>query len=145
MSEIPIHNHNPLEIYTDGAARGNPGPAACAFIFVQQNKITFKDALFIGNTTNNIAEYHAIIEALKRAEKNYNGLIHLFSDSNLAIQQINNKWKVNYPHLLKLCKEVHQHSKKFESVEFFHVSRDNYYIQICDKMCNESLDAKIKK
>ena len=145
MSEIPIHNHNPLEIYTDGAARGNPGPAACAFLFVHQNKITFKDALFIGNTTNNIAEYNAIIEALKRAEKNYSGLVHLFSDSNLAIQQINNKWKVNYPHLLKLRSEVHHLSKKFEKVEFFHIRRDNYYIQICDRMCNERLDAKLKK
>jgi ribonuclease HI len=143
MSEIPIHNHNPLEIYTDGAARGNPGPAAFAFLFVQQNKIIYKDSLFIGNTTNNSAEYIAIIEALKHAKKNYKGLIHIFSDSNLAIQQINNKWKVNYPHLLKLRTEVHHLSKKFEKVEFFHVRRDNYYIQICDKMCNERIDAEI--
>jgi ribonuclease HI len=145
MSEVPIHRLNPLEIYTDGAARGNPGPAACAFLFVQQNKITIKETLFIGNTTNNVAEYNAIIEALKHIEKNYKGLVHLFSDSNLAIQQINNKWKVNYPHLLKLRSKVHQLSKKFESVEFFHVPRDNYYIQVCDKMCNKLLDAKIKE
>ena len=143
MNEIPIHKHNLLEIYTDGAARGNPGPAAFAFLFVQQNKIIFKNSLFIGITTNNKAEYIAIIKALKRAEKNFKGLLHLYSDSNLAIQQINNKWKVNYPHLLKLRSEVHHLSKKFEKVEFFHIRRDNYYIQICDKMCNERIDAKI--
>ena len=142
MSEIPIHNHNPLEIYTDGAARGNPGPAAGAFLFVYQNKITFKNSFFIGTATNNTAEYHAIIEALKYAEKNYKGSIHIFSDSNLAIQQINNKWKVNYPHLLKLRSKVHSLSKKFESVEFSFVSRANHYIQVCDKMCNERIDTE---
>ncbi|MFW9951632.1 MAG: reverse transcriptase-like protein, partial [Candidatus Thorarchaeota archaeon] len=110
--------------------------------FVQKNEILCKESNFLGKTTNNVAEYQAIIKGLKAAEKYYKGIIHLFSDSNLAIQQINNNWKVNYPHLLALKNEIYQLCKKFKKTQFFHIGRNNKYIQICDKMCNEQLDAK---
>ena len=54
----------PLDVYTDGASRGNPGPAAYGFIFVKNNEIIFEDSRTIGKTTNNTAEYYAIISAL---------------------------------------------------------------------------------
>jgi len=142
MSKKPINNREVLELYTDGAARGNPGPAACAFLFVQKEQILYKESCLIGKATNNIAEYQAIIKALKAVEKNFRGIVHLFSDSNLAIQQINNKWKVNYSHLRQLRNEVVQLCKKYEKVDFFHVGRNNRYIQICDQLCNARLDAE---
>ncbi|MFX1390004.1 MAG: ribonuclease HI family protein [Promethearchaeota archaeon] len=129
-----------LKIYTDGAARGNPGPAAYAFIFVYNDKIIHQGSGFIGNATNNTAEYHAIINALKAAEKYHKGHLQIFSDSNLAIQQINKKWKINYPHLSGLCSKVYQIRQKYEKVEFFHVRRRNPYIQECDRICNSQLD-----
>jgi ribonuclease HI len=129
-----------LKIFVDGASRGNPGPAASAFLLVHEGKIIQDECVFIGTTTNNTAEYQAIINALKAAEKFSRGHIQVYSDSNLAVQQINKKWKINYPHLSKLCSEVYKLCRKFEKVEFFHVGRNNPYIQKCDKLCNKRLD-----
>ena len=142
MSRNSIKKEDTLEIYVDGAARGNPGPAASAFLIVQNDKIIHDECEFIGTSTNNTAEYRAIINALKTAERFSRGHVQVFSDSNLAIQQINKKWKINYPHLSKLCGEVYKLTEKYEKVEFFHVRRNNPYIQKCDKLCNDRLDSK---
>jgi len=140
VNRIQIKREDFLKIYTDGAARGNPGPAAYAFLFVHNDSIIHQESGYLGTATNNTAEYKAIINALKAAEKFHKGHIQIFSDSNLIIQQINRKWKINYPHLSKLCIEVYQLCEKYEKVEFFHVSRNNRYIQECDKLCNSQLD-----
>jgi len=142
MSKYLIKKGEILKIYTDGAARGNPGPAAFAFLFVHNNTIIHHGVSFIGKATNNQAEYQAIINALKAAESFHKGHLQIFSDSNLAIQQINKKWKINYPHLSKLCSKVYQLSEKYEKVEFFHIGRNNQFIQKCDKLCNDRLDAE---
>ena len=131
-----------LKIYTDGAARGNPGPAAIAFIYVYKNKILHESCDFIGKATNNTAEYKAIISALKTAQEYSKGEIEVYSDSNLAIQQINKNWRINFPHLEKLCKEVHKLIGKYEKVEFIHIKRDDQFISICDRMCNDRLDSE---
>jgi ribonuclease HI len=131
-----------LKIYTDGAARGNPGPAAYSFIFVHNDEIIHKGFGFIGTATNNTAEYQAIINALKAAEKFHRGHLQILSDSNLAVQQINKKWKINYPHLSEMCGEVYKLSEKYEKVEFFQVSRNNPYIKKCDELCNAKLDSE---
>lgn len=140
MSRNPFKKGDILKIYTDGAARGNPGSAAYSFLFVHNDSIIHQGFGFIGTATNNTAEYKAIINALKAAEKFHRGHIQVFSDSNLAVQQINRKWKINYPHLSELCNEVYQLCEKYEKVEFFHVSRKNSYIQKCDELCNSQLD-----
>jgi len=140
MSRVPIKRGDILKIYTDGAARGNPGPAAYAFMFVHDDSIIHKGFGYIGTATNNTAEYKAIINALKVAEKFHRGWLQLFSDSNLAVQQINKKWRINYPHLSEMCSKVYQLREKYEKVEFFHVSRKNPYIQKCDELCNSQLD-----
>ena len=142
MNRSPVKKGDKLKIYVDGASRGNPGPAASAFLLVHNDKIIHDECAFIGTTTNNTAEYQAIINALKVAGKFSRGLIQLYSDSNLAVQQINKKWKINYPHLSKMCGEVYKLCEKFEKVEFFHVGRNNSYIQKCDTLCNERLDAE---
>ncbi|MFX0040374.1 MAG: ribonuclease HI family protein [Candidatus Heimdallarchaeota archaeon] len=140
MSRNPIKKGDILKIYTDGAARGNPGPAAYAFLFVHNDVIIHQGFGYLGTATNNTAEYKAIINALKVAEKFHKGHLQLFSDSNLAVQQINRKWKINYPHLSELCREVHQLCQKYEKVRFFHLGRKNKYIQRCDELCNSQLD-----
>jgi ribonuclease HI len=131
-----------LKIYTDGAARGNPGPAASAFLLVSGKEIIQKDVLYIGNSTNNTAEYKAIINALRAAQKFHQGNVQIYTDSKLAVNQITNKWKINYPHLLQLVREIQQLIKKFKTVEVFHVRRNNPYIQKCDKLCNDRLDSE---
>ncbi len=140
MSKKSIKRGDILKIYTDGAARGNPGPAAYAFLFVYNEDILHKGFGYIGTKTNNTAEYIAIINALKTAEKFHRGRLQVFSDSKLAIKQINKKWKINYPHLSEMCSEVYQLCEKYDKVEFFYVSRKNHYIQLCDELCNSNLD-----
>jgi len=142
MNRNLVKKGDTLKIYVDGASRGNPGPAASAFLFALNDKIIHDECVFIGTATNNTAEYRAIINALKVADKFSRGHIQVYSDSNLAVQQINKKWKINYPHLSKMCGEVYKLCEKYDKVEFFHVGRNNPYIQKCDKLCNERLDAE---
>ncbi|MFX0010139.1 MAG: ribonuclease HI family protein [Candidatus Hermodarchaeota archaeon] len=145
MSRNQIKKIDILKIYTDGAARGNPGPAAYSFIFVHDKEIIHQRSGYIGTATNNTAEYQAIINALKTAEKFHRGHLQIFSDSNLAIQQINKKWKINYQHLAEMCNEVYKLSEKYKKVEFFHVSRNNPFIKKCDELCNAILDSEGSK
>jgi len=134
---------NILKIYTDGAARGNPGPAASAYILVSGEKIIQQDVVYIGISTNNTAEYKAIINALQAAQQFHTGRVQIYTDSKLAVNQITNKWKINYPHLLKLVKKIHQLTKTFQEVEVFHLKRSHPYIQKCDQLCNERLDSEL--
>jgi ribonuclease HI len=135
---------NILKIYTDGAARGNPGPAASAFLLISGEEIIQKDAIYIGKSTNNTAEYKAIVYALKAAQKIHTGRLQIYTDSILAANQITGKWKINYPHLLNLVKEISLLMKNFQQVDIFHVKRNHPYIQKCDQLCNERLDSEIK-
>jgi len=125
MNRNPVKNGDKLAVYVDGASRGNPGPAASAFLFVHNDNLIHDECDFIGTKTNNTAEYRAIINALKVAENFSRGHIQVYSDRNLAVQQINKKWKINYPHLSKMCGEVYKLCEKYEKVEFFHVGRNN--------------------
>ncbi|MHA2108867.1 MAG: ribonuclease HI family protein, partial [Candidatus Hodarchaeales archaeon] len=95
-----------FSIFTDGAARGNPGPAAAAFLFVKNDRIVHQQNYFLGNQTNNQAEYQAIIKALEIAKEYTNESIILASDSELVIKQLNGEYKVKNPHLRILYRKV---------------------------------------
>jgi hypothetical protein len=82
-----------LEIYTDGASRGNPGPAAYAFIFVRHGAVMFEESSFIGTATNNTAEYSAIVAAVRRAKESANTSVVVYSDSELVVRQINGQYR----------------------------------------------------
>lgn len=129
-----------LEIYTDGASRRNPGPAAFAFLFLRQGEITFETSEYIGEATNNTAEYRAIIAALKKAGDMTRGPVRVYSDSELVIRQIMGTYRINQPHLRELRSEVATLEKQFSRIEFRNVPRENRYIQRCDALCNETLD-----
>ncbi|MDY6931101.1 MAG: ribonuclease HI family protein [Halobacteriota archaeon] len=129
-----------LKIYTDGASRGNPGPSAYAFVFVKDDKILHEGSGFIGKGTNNTAEYKAIINALKAAEQYTKGEIEVYSDSELVIKQINREYRINKEHLLKLCEELRELCRRFESVKFNSVRRGNRFIKEADNLCNICLD-----
>jgi len=133
-----------LEVYTDGASRGNPGPAAYGFIFVRNNEIIFEEAKPMGTTTNNTAEYYAIISALKRAQEFATGSVIVYSDSELVIKQINNQYRITKPHLAQLRAELAIEEKKFTDIHFRNVPRENPFIRRCDELCNQALDRETK-
>ena len=125
-----------IKIYTDGGSRGNPGKAACAFLVIKNDKISLKFSKFLGKATNNEAEYNAIINALEQVKAKE---IHLFSDSELVVNQINGKYKINLPHLKLLHNKVIRLCEN-RKVTFSNVKRENSFIQKADILVNEELD-----
>jgi ribonuclease HI len=97
-------------IHTDGGARGNPGPAASAFVAAKEDEVIFKESLFLGNATNNVAEYRAVILALEWLNKNPDNFseyeINFCLDSELVVRQLNGIYKVKDQTLQKLFKNV---------------------------------------
>jgi len=128
--------------YTDGAARGNPGPAACAFIIVDAWGILLADeARVLGRKTNNEAEYQAVIDALKKAASLCCRQIVVHSDSELVIRQIKGEYEVRKPHLRELFLQEQELERLFESVEFVNLPREDPWIRIVDTLCNDALDS----
>ena len=133
-----------MEIYTDGASRGNPGNAAIAYVIVERGKILESGSEFIGVATNNEAEYKAIIKALKEAKKYKPKKVKCYSDSNLVINQLKGLWKVKAPQLSDFYNEVKNLEKEFK-IEYCHVPRSNKWITICDSMANHELNVFTNK
>ena len=129
-----------IRIYTDGASRGNPGDAAWAYLFVANNSVIHQESGFLGIATNNEAEYHAVIHALRTALMKGYCNAELYSDSELVIKQINCEYQVRKKHLLALIREVRHLQSRFDSLSFFSLPRTHYYIGIADGLCNTVLD-----
>lgn len=131
-----------VEVYTDGASRGNPGESASSFLIVENGKVIFFSSAYIGKNTNNVAEYQAIINALTYATAKKIKRAILTSDSELVISQIIGKYRVKAEHLKKLYSAVMLLSKNFDYIKFQHSKRENQYITIADKLCNLMLNLK---
>jgi ribonuclease HI len=129
-----------ISIFTDGASRGNPGPAAAAFIILQNDRILHEQSNYLGVQTNNQAEYQGIIKGLQIASEYSSGNVVVHSDSELVIKQLNGVYKVNKPHLKSLRSDVYVLIDKFTDVKFNHVQRNHPRIKYVDKLCNENLN-----
>ena len=116
-----------LEIYTDGGARHNPGPAGIGAVFKDpaSGKIIFKLKQFIGTTTNNCAEYKAVIASLVVVKKFKAKKIKILSDSELLVKQMQGLYKVKDEKLKKLHLELKNISRDFEIIFFEHINREN--------------------
>jgi len=128
------------KIYTDGAARGNPGPGSWAFVLVSDDKVLFEDKGTLGHTTNNVAEYNAIINGLKMAKRYGWTDVTVMSDSQLAINQLNGAWRVKKEHLRTLYDKAMDLVAFFDSVKFVHAPRNTSFIERADHLANMALD-----
>jgi len=129
-------------IYSDGGARGNPGPAAVAFIALNEQAETIKiDTNYIGVRTNNQAEYEALILALTFAanQKAKELVCHL--DSELVVKQINGEYAVRNQELQQLWRKIQSLKKGFNKITFINVPREHPQIQRADSLLNQTLDA----
>jgi len=125
--------------YTDGASRGNPGPAAAAFILTDQNKNQLcAKAAYLGQATNNVAEYTALINALQAAQKFNPKNVTLYSDSELLVRQINGQYRVKSEQIRPLFQQAVQLLEKFENWKLLHVTRDKN--KQADKLVNKALN-----
>ncbi|MBP9700442.1 ribonuclease HI family protein [Candidatus Woesebacteria bacterium] len=114
-------------IHTDGGSRGNPGQAATGFVIqTDDGSIVFEKGEKIGVTTNNVAEYSAVIAAIKYLlESPTTPIVAKFHlDSKLVVEQINGNYQIKQPHLQSLCMEIQKLRKQlpFPCV-FSHVPR----------------------
>jgi len=130
-----------LKIFTDGASRGNPGNASIAFIIEdEKGNVLEQHSETIGVTTNNVAEYTAMIKALKRATSHCRDQIHCFSDSEFMVDQLIGKDKVKKKHIKELFLKVKELEKKFKRITYSHLSRKNSKIKKVDRLANKALD-----
>ena len=129
----------PLIVSCDGAARGNPGPAGIGVcITTTDGEVLATIAEGLGQTTNNVAEYTAAREGLRRAADLGATVVHLRSDSQLLIEQLSGRYKVKAAHLRPLFAEVMELVGRFERVTFEHVPRERN--RDADRLANEGVD-----
>jgi len=127
-----------ITIYTDGGARGNPGPAAIGVVFMNGAEVVDEYKEFIGDTTNNQAEYRAVLAALDiAAEKGYTHL-DFFLDSQLVAEQLNRNYKVKEKGLQQLFLEAWNKIQGFTKVTFTFIPREKN--TEADRLVNEALD-----
>jgi ribonuclease HI len=125
-------------IHIDGAARGNPGPAACALVISRPGQPDWEESICLGRTTNNIAEYTALVRALERAEQLRGRRLVIFSDSELLVKQMNGEYRVKNADLKELFDQAQELKDNFDRVTIKHVYREQN--KRADELCNEALD-----
>jgi len=114
-----------LIVSCDGAARGNPGPAGIGVhIATSDGVVVAEIGEGIGEATNNVAEYTAVIEGLRRAAELGAKEVLLRSDSQLLINQLTGTYRVKSPHLQPLHRAVREQVQRFERIRFEHVPRE---------------------
>ncbi len=146
-----------LIIYTDGGARGNPGPAACGVVIKNENdEIIFKTSKYLGERTNNQAEYEALIIALQKAKGIFksqsrneavsrssgNKNIECCLDSELTVKHLNHQYKIKDADLQPLFIKAWNLTLDFDSVKFTHIPREKN--KLADELVNKELDAREK-
>ena len=155
-----------LLIYTDGGSRGNPGPAASGVVIKNdEGEIILKTSRYLGKTTNNVAEYEALILALQKAKgifsrrdgdlsrldtrldnrdaiNRVSTKLECYLDSELVVKQLNHKYKIKDEGMQKLFIMVWNLTLDFDDVQFIHIPREKN--KLADEMVNRELDGREK-
>lgn len=130
-----------LLLYTDGGSRNNPGPAATGFVLkTEEGQVLEKGGRFLGQATNNEAEYQALIAGLKEAKKFAPQNLTCFLDSSLVVNQLNGRFKIKEARLRELIFEVKTLEQEFPSIRYQYVSREKN--KEADAIVNQLLDEK---
>ena len=130
-------------IFTDGGARGNPGPAGIGAVIYNEDKVLVAEiSEYLGETTNNQAEYKALIAALKKAITLGAIEVECYLDSELVVKQLNREYKIKNKELAPLFLEIHNLSLNFKKISFAHIPRERN--KEADKLANEAMDRGAK-
>ncbi|MEK7631466.1 MAG: ribonuclease HI family protein [Patescibacteria group bacterium] len=132
-----MHTH--LTLHTDGGARGNPGPAAIGYVLKAGSSVVAQHGEKIGDATNNVAEYTALLHGLRQAKKLGGTHVDCKLDSLLVVEQLNRNYKVKDANLAKLFTQVWNLAQDFRKVTFSHVPREQN--SHADALVNQALDA----
>lgn len=141
-----------LIIYTDGASRGNPGLSSYGFTIQDETGHYFaKVGEYIGITTNNVAEYTAVLQALKHAKKLESRIVNhesrkekiqieLFVDSKLVAEQLSGRYKIKAKHLRPFISEIQDLAIELGGIVFSHIPRTKN--TLADRLANQALDSR---
>jgi len=132
-----------ISVYTDGGARGNPGPAGLGVVITTTaGQPLYQESKYLGVKTNNEAEYLALIAALTWISQNQSQLqilkISFYSDSQLLVRQINGLYKVKSPHLKPLFSKVQTLLSLLPPFTFQDIRRE--FNQLADQLANQAMD-----
>jgi len=129
-----------LIVHTDGGSRGNPGPAAAAFVIDDADgRRLAARAFFLGESTNNVAEYTALVKALEVAKAMGDGQLTVFTDSELMTRQMAGQYKVKSELIRPLFERAQCLAEDFARCDIIHVRRDKN--KDADRLVNQALDA----
>lgn len=141
-SEAATSASSRARLYTDGAARGNPGPAGAGAVIVNpQGHVVAKVGKYLGENTNNYAEYMGLILGLKRARAMGIKELEVLADSELLVRQLNGEYQVKAENLRPLFEEARQLLAAFPQVLLRHVSREEN--EAADEMSNRAIDERL--
>jgi ribonuclease HI len=128
------------QLYTDGGARGNPGPAATAYVLqTEDGTVIAAEGEAIGIATNNVAEYSALVSGLRRAVELGVAELEVRSDSELMVKQMRGEYRVKKPALQELYLDASRLARQLGSVTYTHVRREHN--ELADRILNDVLDA----
>jgi ribonuclease HI len=127
-------------LFTDGGARGNPGPAAYGFVLESEDgTVLAAEGEAIGTATNNVAEYSGLIAGLQKAVELQVPDVEVVSDSELMVKQMRGEYRVKNEALRELYDEATALARRVGKVEYRHVRRAHN--ELADKLVNDALDA----
>ncbi len=131
------------KIYTDGACRGNPGPSGIGAVILKDDKVIHEIAKFIGTTTNNVAEYEALLSALDYCVKKKISPVEILADSQLMIRQLSGQYKVRHPNIIPLYQKAKEYLSHLKVTGYTHVLRE--FNKRADELANEGIDNHFSK
>jgi ribonuclease HI len=133
-----------LHIHIDGASRGNPGEAGFGVFVADEKKQPVAELYgYLGRATNNVAEYQALLHALRYALARGARRVEVFSDSELVVKQIDGRYRVKHPDMLPLHREAGTLMRQFERATVSHVRREQN--KDADRLANRALDERSSK
>lgn len=129
-----------LICYTDGGARGNPGPSGIGVVLMNEAADVKEAEIseYLGHGTNNQAEYTALLRCLEKARELQADTVHVRLDSELVVKQMSGEYKVKNAELQKLFLKIWNLRQEFKKVTFEHVRRE--FNKEADRLANEAMD-----
>lgn len=128
-------------VYTDGGARGNPGPGgAGVVVFDPTGALVYEGGAYLGEVTNNVAEYEALLWGLRVAEHAGARRVRVVCDSELLVKQMNGQYRVRSPLLAPLFLEAQSLRRRFDEISFEHVPRERN--AAADRLANQAMDER---
>jgi len=140
----PAPRPGALRLHVDGASRGNPGESGFGVhVTTPEGKELASLYGYLGRASNNVAEYQALIHALRYAAKRGASKLRIYSDSELVVRQINGAYKVKHPDMIPLHREATALLRQFEGARLTHVRREQN--READRLANRALDERASK